>query len=202
MRQMALHPDMVLKSKSSKILQGAEAEFSILTCRVCLDEAEEPIMSKCRHVYCRLCARELVDMAGDEREAECVVCNLPLSIDLEQDAMEATGDQMKKGRQGMLERIDPSKWRSSTKIEALVEELTKLRSEDHTIKSLVFSQFTSFLDLVARRLQLGGFTFVRLQGTMTPEARNRTIQHFMSDNKCTVFLLSLKVRRAERFVST
>lgn len=35
----------------------------------------------------------------------------------------------------MLDRIDPTKWRSSTKIEALVEELTRLRSEDHTIKS-------------------------------------------------------------------
>lgn len=44
-------------------------------------------------------------------------------------------EKAKKGRQGMLDRIDPTKWRSSTKIEALVEELTRLRSEDHTIKS-------------------------------------------------------------------
>ena len=27
---------------------------------------------------------------------------------------------------------------------------------------------------------------------MTPEARNRTIQHFTSRQECTVFLLSLK----------
>ena len=33
---------------------------------------------------------------------------------------------------------------------------------------------------------------MRLQGTMTPEARNRTIQHFTSRQECTVFLLSLK----------
>ena len=77
----------------------------------------------------------------------------------------------------MLERIDPGKWRTSTKIEALVEELSKLKTEDHSIKSLVFSQFTSFLDLIARRLQLAGFKIARLQGNMTPEARDRTCVH-------------------------
>lgn len=56
-----------------------------------------------------------------------------------------------------------------------MEELIKLRQEDHTSKALVFStvslsqitlnqgftcdgmQSTSFLDLIARQLQLGGF---------------------------------------------
>jgi len=36
-----------------------------------------------------------------------------------------------------------STWRSSTKIEALVEELTKLKAKDATIKSIVFSQFVN-----------------------------------------------------------
>lgn len=144
--EMALHPDLVLRGKSSTILPDAQ-KLSLLTCRVCLDEcaggiahapadlagrAEDAIMSKCRHVYCRLCADELVHM-GDA--PECVVCHLPLEIDLEADAIDGDQDQAKKGRQGMLDRIDPTKWRSSTKIEALVEELTRLRSEDHTIKS-------------------------------------------------------------------
>lgn len=34
----------------------------------------------------------------------------------------------------IVNRIDMDKWRSSTKIEALVEELSKLQTEDRTIK--------------------------------------------------------------------
>ena len=75
-------------------------------------------------------------------------------------------DSAKIARQGILDRIDPTKWRTSTKIEGLVEELSNLRSENHTAKSLVFAQSTSFLDLVARRLQLSGFKYARLQGSM------------------------------------
>jgi len=36
-------------------------------------------------------------------------------------------------------------WRSSSKIEALLEELTNLRRQDATTKSIVFSQFVNFL---------------------------------------------------------
>jgi DNA repair protein RAD16 len=56
-----------------------------------------------------------------------------------------------------LGRLDVDKWRSSTKIEALVEELSNLRRQDATTKSLVFSQFVNFLDLIAFRLQRAGF---------------------------------------------
>jgi hypothetical protein len=38
-----------------------------------------------------------------------------------------------------------------------VEELSNLRLQDATTKSLVFSQFVNFLDLIAYRLQKAGF---------------------------------------------
>lgn len=57
----------------------------------------------------------------------------------------------------MLGRLNLSTWRSSTKIEALIEELTSLRKQDATTKSIVFSQFVNFLDLIAFRLQRAGF---------------------------------------------
>ena len=61
-------------------------------------------------------------------------------------------------RQGILGRLNLDKWRSSSKIEALIEELSNLRKQDATTKSLVFSQFVNFLDLIAYRLQKAGFT--------------------------------------------
>lgn len=71
--------------------------------------------------------------------------------------MEVDEEVVNKTRQGILGRLDVDKWRSSTKIEALVEELTNLRREDATTKSLVFSQFVNFLDLIAFRLKRAGF---------------------------------------------
>ncbi|BGP15209.1 hypothetical protein JCM10213_000839 [Rhodosporidiobolus nylandii] len=189
MRQMADHPDLVIKSKTAQPVQHAAADMptEILTCRLCLDEAEDAVKTSCRHIFCRECIRQYLETAI-EHQPECPVCHLPVSIDLDQDAIEVD----ETGRQGFLSRIDPTKSRTSTKIEALLEELSKTRREDRTLKTLVFSQFTSMLDLVARRLQLSGFKFVRLAGTMTPQARDNTIKHFTSDPECTVFLISLK----------
>jgi DNA repair protein RAD16 len=50
-----------------------------------------------------------------EFKPECPVCHLPMSIDLDQDAIEVDTTN----RQGFLSRIDPTKARTSTKIEAL-----------------------------------------------------------------------------------
>ncbi|GAA5863239.1 hypothetical protein JCM1840_002519 [Sporobolomyces johnsonii] len=189
MRQMADHPDLVIKSKTAQPVQHAAADVpqEILTCRLCLDEAEDAVKTACRHIFCRECVRQYLETAVEHRP-ECPACHSPLTVDLDQDAIETDTT----GRQGFLARIDPTKSRTSTKIEALLEELSKTRTEDHTLKTLVFSQFTSMLDLVARRLQLSGFKYVRLSGSMTPTARDNTIKHFTSDPEVTVFLISLK----------
>ena len=47
-----------------------------------------------------------------------------------------------------------------------MEALAALREKDPSIKSLVVSQFTSFLDVIQRPLRKDGFSFTRLDGTM------------------------------------
>ena len=78
-----------------------------------------------------------------------------MTIDLEAPALEL--EENAKPRQGIIGRINLDQWRSSSKIEALMEELNNLRKKDATTKSIVFSQFVNFLDLVAFRLQGAGF---------------------------------------------
>lgn len=78
-------------------------------------------------------------------------------------ALEVNENATSGARQGILGRLDIDKWRSSSKIEALVEELTNLRRQDATTKSLVFSQFVNFLDLIAFRLQRAGFVVRHLR---------------------------------------
>lgn len=187
MRQLADHPDLVLKR-----LKTGAAQSGLIICQLCDDEAEEPIESKCHHKFCRLCIKEYVESFMEENNRlTCPVCHIGLSIDLSQTALEVDLESFKK--QSIVSRLNmQGNWRSSTKIEALVEELYHLRSDQKTIKSIVFSQFTSMLDLVEWRLKRAGFQTVKLQGSMSPTQRDETIKYFMDNIHCEVFLVSLK----------
>ena len=46
-----------------------------------------------------------------------------------------------------------------------MEELNNLRKKDATTKSIVFSQFVNFLDLVAFRLQNAGFQVLSMNAS-------------------------------------
>jgi len=125
MRQMADHPDLVLKKHQKE----GEGTF---VCRICDDEAQDAIRSKCYHVFCRMCVQEYIDGSLDEHPP-CPVCSVVLNIDLSAPALDVVDeDAFKRG--SIVNRIDMTTWRSSTKIEALVEELWKLRSRERTIK--------------------------------------------------------------------
>lgn len=188
---MACHPDLVLKSKQNAKKFSLDDMGEATVCRLCNDIAEDAIQSKCRHIFDRECIKQYINTSV-ERMPACPVCHIPITIDLDAPALEINEGISTTARQGILGRLDIDKWRSSSKIEALVEELTNLRQKDATTKSIVFSQFVNFLDLIAFRLQRAGFTICRLEGTMSPQARDATIKHFMNNVHVTVFLVSLK----------
>ncbi|KAI0352754.1 hypothetical protein OH77DRAFT_756955 [Trametes cingulata] len=189
MRQMACHPDLVLRSKNNAGMFIQEDAGEGTVCRLCNEFAEDAIQAKCRHIFDRECIKQYLEAAIEQTPA-CPVCHVALTIDLEAPALEL--EETAKARQGILGRLDLDKWRSSTKIEALIEELSNLRQQDATTKSIVFSQFVNFLDLIAFRLQKAGFNVCRLEGTMSPQARDATIKYFMNNVHVTVFLVSLK----------
>ncbi|KIO03060.1 hypothetical protein M404DRAFT_15784 [Pisolithus tinctorius Marx 270] len=191
MRQMACHPDLVLRSKKNGHQFFNTEELGEGTvCRLCNDFAEDAIQAKCRHIFDRECIKQYLSASCDV-SPDCPVCHLPLTIDLEAPALELS-ESAPVARQGILGRLDLDTWQSSSKIEALIEELSNLRLQDATTKSIVFSQFVNFLDLIAYRLQKAGFQICRLEGGMSPRARDATIQHFMNNVEVTVFLVSLK----------
>ncbi len=76
----------------------------------------------------------------------------------------------------------------SAKLDALIPTLAEVAAEGH--KSIVFSQFTSFLALVRARLDAEGIKYEYLDGrTRDREAR---VDRFQNDPECPVFLISLK----------
>jgi len=85
--------------------------------------------------------------------------------------------------------IDPQqRGESSTKVDALCAQLAEIQEEGH--KALVFSQFTSLLDIVRSRLGSEGVTYEYLDGK-TRDRQSR-VERFQTDPGCGVFLISLK----------
>ncbi|KAK5943081.1 DNA repair protein rad16 [Knufia obscura] len=184
MRQVSDHPDLILR-------RHAEGGQNILVCCICDEPAEEAIRSKCKHEFCRQCAKNYIQsLEGTGGDADCPTCHIPLAIDWDQADIEQDEENVKKS--SIINRIKMENWTSSTKIEMLVYDLYKLRSKKQTHKSIVFSQFTSMLQLVQWRLQKSGFTTVLLDGSMTPAQRQKSIEYFMENVEVEVFLVSLK----------
>jgi superfamily II DNA or RNA helicase len=87
---------------------------------------------------------------------------------------------------GLVDRAQPVD--ESAKLDLLMEQLAELVDEGH--KALLFSQFTSLLALVRRRLDAAGIVWEQLDG----RTRNRKakVERFQQDPDCPVFLVSLK----------
>jgi DNA repair protein RAD5 len=81
---------------------------------------------------------------------------------------------------------------SSAKINTLLSQLKKLKKSDPTCKSVVFSQFTSFLDLLGPALSSTGISFLRFDGSMAQKERARVLTEFANRPKFTILLLSLR----------
>lgn len=180
MRQVADHPDLFLKKE-----QGVGQ--NIIVCCICDEPAEDAIRSKCRHDFCRTCA---VTYVHSQEQPDCPMCHIPLSIDLEQPEIEQEEAFVKKS--SIINRIKMADWTSSSKIELLVHDLHRLRSDNASHKSIIFSQFTTMLQLIEWRLRRAGITTVMLDGSMTPAQRQASINHFMTNPDVECFLVSLK----------
>jgi hypothetical protein len=76
----------------------------------------------------------------------------------------------------------------SAKLDVLLEQLREVLDEGH--KALVFSQFTSLLDIVRSRLDKQGMVYEYLDGATRD--RQRPVERFQNDPGCQLFLISLK----------
>ena len=115
----------------------------------------------------------------------------------------------------ILSRIDLSKYTSSTKVEALMGGLRSMRDEDLRNakgdanknemsdaktpkpqilpnKAIVFSQYTSMIEIVEWRLRKEGFTIAKLLGSMPVSQRAANLRAFREDPAVTIILMSLK----------
>ena len=123
--------------------------------------------------------------------AKCFNCRAPLN---QRDLFEVVRhddeeDAFSKSRIS-LQRLGAN--HSSAKVAALMSHLRTLRREHPRMKSVIFSQFTSFLSLIEPALERANVKFLRLDGSMAQRARAAVLEEFQEKKGFMVLLISLR----------
>ncbi|MED6132923.1 DNA repair protein rad5a [Stylosanthes scabra] len=146
-------------------------------CPICLEAFEDAVLTPCAHRLCREC---LLASWRNSASGLCPVCRKTVS---RQDLITAPTDSRF--------QIDIEKnWVESCKVTLLLHELESLRSSGS--KSIVFSQWTAFLDILQIPFARNNISFVRLDGTLNQQQREKVIKQFSEDDEILVLLMSLK----------
>ncbi|KAI4152099.1 MAG: hypothetical protein L6R39_001899 [Caloplaca ligustica] len=202
------------------VLQQIQTEANN-ECPICTEEPMiEPSVTGCWHSACKQCLLDYIQHQKEKQELPlCFNCREPINQrdifeivreddgDVENDRSEQSSADLysstppgptsltrptsssKPPPKISLRRISNS---SSAKIAALLTHLKALRQSSPHTKSVVFSQFTSFLDLIGPALTAARIPFLRFDGTMSQKLRSTTISSFTESTKGMVLLLSLR----------
>lgn len=87
-------------------------------------------------------------------------------------------------------------WETSAKIDKAMELLAMIRRDFPSEKVLVFSQFTSFLDLMEIPISDDGYNYRRYDGSMPNGDRDAAVDDFMKKPEVKIMLVSLRCGNA------
>ena len=224
MRQAVDHPYLVVYSKRDALRQAGEAAIAngSIDCEICHEPPTERVKSSCCGAhFCRGCVMDYMTSLlseSDEAHTPCPSCRVPFSIDLNQVSESIVDDGTLNAKRetsetsalpslkelphvatgSILRRINLAEYATSTKIEALTEELVTMRQTSPGSKAIVFSQFVNMLDLIRWRLHSDpclakmGLGARALHGSMDVKARDQSLKEFREDGDVRVLLMSLK----------
>lgn len=105
------------------------------------------------------------------------------------------GQRNKASMRKYLKRLEEN-WITSAKIETTMEILEAVHNRGNREKTIVFSAFTSLLDLLEVPVSRKNWHYKRYDGSMTPNERNAAVNEFTDKSSCTIMLVSLKAGNA------
>jgi DNA repair protein RAD5 len=201
------------------VLKQIQAE-SDHECPICFEEPmEEQSVTGCWHSACKKCLLEYIETATNKNELPlCFNCREPINardifevvrhddeddeeagvVDKSQSSFEDlytatqpsdSNDSQKTSPRVSLRRVNTL---SSAKIGALLTHLKRIKKTSPCTKSVIFSQFTSFLDILEPALKDTSIPFLRFDGSMSQKSRAAVLSEFANRTKGCVLLLSLK----------
>lgn len=148
-------------------------------CPICLDPLKNPVITHCKHVFCRGCIDKVVEV-----QQKCPMCRAPLSEDK---LLEAAPEHSATQDEEELESET-----KSSKTEAVLT-LVKDALKKEGSKAIIFSQWTSFLTIIQHQLDEAGYTYTRIDGSMNTAQRDAAIHALDYDPNTRILLASLGV---------
>ncbi|KAG9022470.1 hypothetical protein FRB95_014736 [Tulasnella sp. JGI-2019a] len=185
LRQACCHPELCLRN----VKDDAEA----LDMKVKSSDKDEEQQDQEE-------ANELADMmAGLEvKETKCEICRDVFSPGVKsKHCPDCELNIIVKARHKSTANIEAkddtqTKLPSSTKIRKLSELLKEIGAgSEGKDKAIIFSQFTSFLDIIQKFLEMEGFKLIRYHGKMGRNERDDALEKFRTSSRYNVALVSL-----------
>eukprot|EP00758_Cryptobia_borreli_P011388 Tbor_TRINITY_DN5650_c3_g2::TRINITY_DN5650_c3_g2_i11::g.9007::m.9007/K15711/SMARCA3, HLTF; SWI/SNF-related matrix-associated actin-dependent regulator of chromatin subfamily A3 len=162
----------------------------VYLCGICKSEATSAIITKCGHSFCYECIVARFQMEGDATEsggmavrAPCPVCDFPINFSSLQTAKVISTSEH-------IAKIKSEEWKSSTKVDMILHEVDHMQKEFPDDKVVIFSHFTSFLNIISVALEMHNISFVRVDGSMPIVQRNQVVQTFQNSTNTRVMLAS------------
>jgi len=173
-------------------------------CPICLDLIENVSITVCGHRFCTECLRDIMDEREQELRrkrkvvtakqftVECPVCRKKLRRSQITKVVDEEKQRELGGKQKFKQRRNDRLNESSSKIKKLMEILEEIHDTEPAAKCIVFSQWTSMLDIIEDELEEEQWGHCRLDGKMTSNNRSKSIHRLNTDPSCWVMLISLK----------
>lgn len=160
-------------------------------CPICFEDMILPVLLPCMHKSCKECVLGYFDKLEDKgEETSCPVCRKgPVRTD---QLLEVVYDEPSSQQEQMIRLRKAHNFKSSVKLNALIESLQELRKVDRKFKAVVFSQFTGFLDLAGDILKSNQFKFLRLDGSTSQKQREDVLKELNEIEDNVILLISLK----------
>jgi SNF2 family DNA or RNA helicase len=163
-------------------------------------------LTPCYHLICSDCKdvhiQNLTPRLTQDHYHNCTYCEQYVRFglfELRRSGLKAMLDARNKAKGKQAKWDDSTYTGPHTKVKALLEDLKKtaaesasLPADEPPIRSVIFSGWTSYIDLIEHALDENDFRFVRLDGSMSLKARSSVLNAFQSDPDITILLVSIK----------
>ncbi|KAI1171577.1 hypothetical protein F4777DRAFT_48271 [Nemania sp. FL0916] len=172
---------VTLTPENTLILQDALAEAILISeeCPICYDpiHTHQPVITACKHRFGKKC---IVEAA--QRQKKCPMCRQEVTPE------DLLGPRLEE--QEILTGAEVDSDRRSSKTDQL-ELLLEKHLKDPKSKVVIFSQWTSFLNIIEALLNEKKIKCARLEGKMNIKKRDEAVEKLNHDPETRVMLASL-----------
>ncbi|KAG6874399.1 hypothetical protein C0995_015135 [Termitomyces sp. Mi166 len=189
LRRAVLHPNLVLTPNDERTLSPAgDGTIDVNDLIRRFADTEEAEKGSDKSTF----AEEVLAKLADTEAEECPIC-LDASELIEVVHRKKNPDISSSQASEPEVTLRRNDFQTSTKLQALLRNLKCLRDQDPCFRAVVFSQFTSFMDLIQVALDREKYDHYRFDGSMDINKKNVAVAEFKAPSrKPKILVISLK----------